>query len=321
MFDGELTAELAAARADATRHAQAATDFRAELADARRELKHSRRAAKELAQTTEELDAALAKLNRAQRGRQTLEGELEAGRSRQAVLEKQMRELHSRLTTERLGRGRGGGIGGVARSASEEGWLFSDTQGAAPGAASASTTNRNPSGSAEVRTPSAGVLLEAMTATPSSRAGGGGGGALGGAGEEEDGGKMARSHSSGALNIGGARSAVGFQGGLEAPLAIDDDPFSGQPRMSLRASKPPKLGPLVGATSHGGPPPPRPPQAPAPRLGWTGSAPQLRASSSGSGEPSPAASARGLAFGAGGGGGGAASDGVFGGGLRTSISH
>mmetsp|Transcript_72964 Transcript_72964/g.205555 ORF Transcript_72964/g.205555 Transcript_72964/m.205555 type:complete len:275 (-) Transcript_72964:61-885(-) len=135
---------------------------------------------------------------------------------------------------------------------------------------------------------------------------GGGGGALGGAGEEEDGGKMARSHSSGALNIGGARSAVGFQGGLEAPLAIDDDPFSGQPRMSLRASKPPKLGPLVGATSHGGPPPPRPPQAPAPRLGWTGSAPQLRASSSGSGEPSPAASARGLAFGAGGGGGGAA---------------
>eukprot|EP00931_Biecheleriopsis_adriatica_P100731 TRINITY_DN75984_c0_g1_i1.p1 TRINITY_DN75984_c0_g1~~TRINITY_DN75984_c0_g1_i1.p1 ORF type:complete len:876 (+),score=244.97 TRINITY_DN75984_c0_g1_i1:98-2725(+) len=83
--DEERAQELAATRADATRHARFNTELRAEMADTKRELSKCRHAARSLTQVSNELEATLVKLNKAQR-------ELEAARQRQVGLERQVRE-------------------------------------------------------------------------------------------------------------------------------------------------------------------------------------------------------------------------------------
>mmetsp|Transcript_11360 Transcript_11360/g.35131 ORF Transcript_11360/g.35131 Transcript_11360/m.35131 type:complete len:272 (-) Transcript_11360:37-852(-) len=92
----ELAQELASARADATRHGQECTDLRAQLASTRKEFAKQRNASRDLALTSEELDAALLKL----RGTRHAESELEASRKRQALLERQVRELQTRSSVE-----------------------------------------------------------------------------------------------------------------------------------------------------------------------------------------------------------------------------
>lgn len=100
----EFGSELSQARKDAKRHAQNATDFRAELVATKRDLAKQRHAERDLESAVEEADALAAKLNDALRSREAAEQEVKQGQSRQAALDKQVRELQTRLSAERLAR-------------------------------------------------------------------------------------------------------------------------------------------------------------------------------------------------------------------------
>merc|ERR1712087_515225 len=75
----ELSSELAQARSDCRRHAQHATEFRAELVTTKRDLAKQRHAERELQQATDELDVLSAKLGKAQRARDAAEYEVKQG--------------------------------------------------------------------------------------------------------------------------------------------------------------------------------------------------------------------------------------------------
>merc|ERR1740121_2905794 len=197
-----------------------------------------------------------------------MEGKLEAGAARQATLERQLKDLHARMDSERLSRGRSAGR---EPSAGEDAWLFCDQTGFfATGAATG--TRQHSARAREQPGPAAAALAPA-----------------------------------GRLNSGGhARSQAGLP-----PLQLEQEPLEvvGGDGPLPGKKKLGDLAPLVNTPTGGAGTAPKPPQAPAPRLGWTGSAPSLRQgtappvfrggrSEGGSGQPSPASapstSARGV---------------------------
>merc|ERR1712130_448789 len=86
----ELASELAQARQDAKRHAQHATDFRADLVATKRELAKQRHAERDLQQAVDEVEVLSAKLNSTQKSRELAEHEAKQGQNRLATLERQV---------------------------------------------------------------------------------------------------------------------------------------------------------------------------------------------------------------------------------------
>lgn len=250
----ELASELAQARDDAKRHARNATEFRAELVATKRELAKQRHAERDLQQAVDEVETLSAKLSRAQRGREVAEHEVKQGQSRQATLERQVRDLQTRMTAERLARR--DREPSARREASADTWLFSDQQGLFTAGTRPSSGKASPSpsnvatGVQPVRRNTPGDVSSALgfasdaatnarTPSPISAAPG-----------------IGRSHSLGVLSGPGGPDcdATDPQGcAAQTPNgAATCDAFG-----TLRTSP-------YGASSH----PPRPPQASAPRMGW-----------------------------------------------------
>merc|ERR1711974_361798 len=113
------------------RHAQHATDFRADLVATKRELAKQRHAERDLQQAVDEVEVLSAKLKSTQKSRELAEHEAKQGQNRLATLERQVRDLQNKLTVERL-------HGGARRdrqpsphrdgSAETRTWVLSDQQ-------------------------------------------------------------------------------------------------------------------------------------------------------------------------------------------------
>lgn len=102
--DEELTIELAQARTLARKHGQAATEYRADLVATKRDLAKAQHAQRDLKHALEEADTLSAKFSRAQRGREVAEHEVKQSQGRLVALDRQVRELQTRLAAERFAR-------------------------------------------------------------------------------------------------------------------------------------------------------------------------------------------------------------------------
>jgi hypothetical protein len=243
----ELESELAHARAVAKRNGINATEARAELVTTKRELAKQRHAERDLQQAVDEVDTLSSKLRSAQRGREVAEHEVKQGQTRQAALERQVRDMQTRLTAERL---HGGAR--LDRQGSADTWVMNDqqalfTDGIRPSSGRISSSplaatvpgqlvrrNTPPAMNSSLSNVSD-VITNTRAPSPSSASQG-----------------LGRSRSLGVLNAPGGphADALDPQGLMPHDAACDT-------LGTLRTSP-------FGASSH----PPRPPQASAPRMGW-----------------------------------------------------
>lgn len=278
----ELASELAQAREDSKRHARNATDFRAELVSTKRDLAKQRHAERDLQQATDELDAISAKLGHIQRARDAAEHAVKQGQSREAALERQARDLQTRLTAERLVRQ--DRAPNIQREASAETLLYSDQQGLFPVAARPSSGRsatglsqsrskeglsplgaRPSSGSAALGWPAAGDSMAASGARPSS-----GKSAL----NQPAGSSLALDVATGARALSPSLASPGMgrsqsHGALTATVHIDSVDLQGGAGQMQNASVTCDAGGSMRASPHGASfHPPRPPQTTAPRMGW-----------------------------------------------------
>jgi len=252
----ELATELAQARDDAKRHARNATEFRAELVATKRDLAKQRHAERDLKQAVDEMDTLSAKFTKAHRGREVAEHEVKQGQSRQALLERQVRDLQTRMTAERLARPIR--ARSPHREASADTWLLSDQQGlfqSGMGSAPSKSALNQPPAAAAVNPGRRNNSVEmngaprlandtvsmSRAASPSAAAG------------------MGRSQSLGALTAPSKLEPLDCDG-VDTRECTGQLPNGTAPCDALGGSR----NSPHGSLSH----PPRPPQAIAPRMGW-----------------------------------------------------